>query len=69
VSETAPLPLRPRSATEIVDAAFQLYRRDPFTYVLISALCYTPILALQLALLGPAAQIEEQVNRLTAGFT
>ena len=37
---TTPLPLRPRSASEIVDAAFQLYRRDPFTYLLIAAVCY-----------------------------
>ena len=63
-----PLPLRPRSATEIVDAAFQLYRRDPLTYVLISALCYGPVLAVQLFVIGPGSQIEEQLSRLTAGF-
>jgi hypothetical protein len=70
VSEsTAPLPLRPRSASEIVDAAFQLYRRDPLTYLLISALCYTPILVLQLVIIGPATRIEEQLTHLTAGFS
>jgi hypothetical protein len=68
VSDT-PLPLRPRSATEIVDAAFQLYRRDPLTYLLISAICYAPILILQLIVLGPATQIEEQLARLTAGYS
>lgn len=62
-----PLPLRPRSATEIVDAAFQLYRRDPLNYLLISALCYAPILVLQLFVIGPGAQLEEQLGRLTAG--
>ena len=66
---TTPLPLRPRSASEIVDAAFQLYRRDPLTYLLISAVCYAPILVLQLAVVGPAATIEEQLTRLTAGFS
>jgi hypothetical protein len=64
----APLPLRPRSATEIVDAAFQLYRRDPLTYVLISALCYGPVLVVQLFVIGPGSQLEEQLTRLTAGF-
>ena len=68
VSDT-PLPLRPRSATEIVDAAFQLYRRDPLTYLLISAICYAPILVLQLLIVGPATQIEEQLTRLTAGYS
>ena len=63
-----PLPLRPRSATEIVDAAFQLYRRDPLTYAFISALCYAPVLVMQLFVLGPGGQIEQQLSRLTAGF-
>ena len=66
---TAPLPLRPRSASEIVDAAFHLYRRDPLTYLLMSALCYTPLLVLQLVAIGPATRIEEQLTRLTAGFS
>src|SRR5574338_982219 len=65
----APLPLRPRSATEIVDAAFQLYRRDPMTYLLISALCYAPILVMQLVVLGPAMAVEAQITRLTSGFS
>jgi len=68
-SPNAPLPLRPRSASEIVDAAFQLYRRDPLTYLLIAALCYAPVLVLQLVVIGPATRIEEQLARLTAGFS
>ena len=52
-----PLPLRPRSATEIVDAAFQLYRRDPMTYLLVSAVCYAPVLVLQLVTQGATAQL------------
>ena len=65
---SSPLPLRPRSASEIVDAALQLYRRDPLTYLLLSALCYAPVLALQLIIIGPAMRIDEQLSRLTAGF-
>ena len=65
----APLPLRPRSATELVDAAFQLYRRDALTYLLVSAVCYAPILVLQLVILGPATQIDQQLARLTAGYS
>ncbi|HUQ79605.1 MAG TPA: glycerophosphoryl diester phosphodiesterase membrane domain-containing protein, partial [Gemmatimonadaceae bacterium] len=53
----SPLPLRPRSATEIVDAAFQLYRRDPMSYLLVSALCYAPVLVLQLVTQGATAQL------------
>ena len=64
-----PLPLRARSATEIVDAAFQLYRRDPVTYLFVSALCYSPILVLQLLVLGPATELSEQMARLTAGYS
>jgi hypothetical protein len=63
------LPLRPRSASEIVDAALQLYRRDPLTYLLLSAICYAPILVLQLAIIGPATRIEEQLRSLTGGFS
>ena len=66
---SSPLPLRPRSASEIVDAALQLYRRDPLTYLLLSALCYAPVLVLQLIIIGPATRIEEQLSRLTAGFS
>jgi hypothetical protein len=51
-----------------VDAAFQLYRRDAVTYLFVSALCYAPILVLQLVVLGPAVEIE-QLERLTAAYT
>jgi len=52
-----------------VDAAFQLYRRDPLTYLLMSAVCYAPILVLQLVILGPATQLDQQIARLTAGYS
>jgi hypothetical protein len=64
----SPLPLRPRSATEIVDAAFQLYRRDALTYLVIAAICYAPILVVQLVVLGPAAQLDQRLSQLSAGF-
>jgi hypothetical protein len=61
------LPLRARSASEIVDAAFQLYRRAPLNYLLISAICYAPILVMQLIVFGPGMDFNEQFGRLTAG--
>jgi hypothetical protein len=44
----ADIALRPRSATEIVDAAFQLYRRDAAQYILITGLAYSPWLVVRL---------------------
>jgi hypothetical protein len=40
--------LRPRSATEIVDAAFQLFRRNPAQLIVASALVYVPWLVVRL---------------------
>jgi hypothetical protein len=42
------LRLRARSVTEIVDAAFQLYKRDAMEYVLVSAVAYAPWVLAQL---------------------
>lgn len=42
------LDLRPRSATEIVDAAFQLYRRGPTQLILAAAIVYVPWLIIRL---------------------
>jgi hypothetical protein len=50
------LALRPRSATEIVDAAFQLYRRDAAQYVLLTGLAYAPWLVIRLVALGGGAE-------------
>jgi hypothetical protein len=46
------LELRPRSATEIVDAAFQLYRRHFAALVMLSAVVFTPYVLLELLLTG-----------------
>jgi hypothetical protein len=40
--------LRPRSATELVDAAFQVYRRTPVQFIVAAALVYVPWLVIQL---------------------
>lgn len=61
--------LRARSATEIVDAAFQLYRRDPLTYLLLAAICYGPLLVMQLFVVGPGTTLEEQIAAMTSGFS
>ncbi|MGH7500360.1 MAG: hypothetical protein ACREL7_01250 [Longimicrobiales bacterium] len=46
------LELRPRLATEIVDAAFQLYRRHFAELVSLSALAFVPYIVVQLLLTG-----------------
>ena len=46
----ADIALRQRSATELVDAAFQIYRRDPVQFILAGALIYVPWMVLRLAL-------------------
>jgi hypothetical protein len=46
------LELRPRLATEIVDAAFQLYRRHFAELVSLSALAFAPYVVVQLVLTG-----------------
>lgn len=46
------LRLRARSSTELVDAAFALYRRDPLPYILLTAFAYAPWLVLQLLITG-----------------
>jgi hypothetical protein len=42
------LVLRPRSATELIDAAFQVYRRAPVPFMVAMALVYVPWLAIRL---------------------
>jgi hypothetical protein len=46
--------LRPRKATEIVDAAIEVYRRNPVHFMLLTALVHAPWLILQIVLLGNA---------------
>jgi hypothetical protein len=44
------LGLRPRSSTELVDAAFQVFRREPVSFIVAAALLYVPWLLIRLAL-------------------
>ena len=48
------LRLRARSVTEIVDAAFQLYKRDVVDYILVTAIAYAPWVLAQLILMRGA---------------
>jgi len=45
------LRLRARSVTEIVDAAFQLYKRDALEYILVTGVTYAPLIVAQLIFL------------------
>jgi hypothetical protein len=47
------LQYRPRSVTEIIDAAFQVYRQDALRYILITAVAYAPFLVLQYIVIDP----------------
>ena len=51
------LRLRARSVSEIVDAAFQLYKRDALEYVLVAGVAYAPSLIAQLVLLRGLAVV------------
>lgn len=60
------LRLRARSVTEIVDAAFQLYKRDPLEYILVTAVAYAPVIIAQMVFLrgmltlsGPGAAFSD----------
>jgi hypothetical protein len=57
-----PLALRPRSATEIVDAAFQILKAHYLQFVLCTALAYTPLLVLQLLVLGVRGPVSTAVT-------
>jgi hypothetical protein len=53
--------LRPRSVSELVDAAFQLYRQSPIEYITAAALVYVPYLILRLIAIGSAESNIEQL--------
>jgi hypothetical protein len=46
--------LRARSVSELVDAAFALYRRDASAYIMVTALASVPNLVVQILVLGQA---------------
>lgn len=53
------VPFRPRSVSEIVDASFQLLRRDYLMYVMIMAIAYAPYVVV-LLLSGVSASMRSQ---------
>jgi hypothetical protein len=66
--------LRARTVSELVDAAFELYRRDPGKYVLFMAFAITPQLITQILLqsgtrLGLGAALAFIVSGLVSAFT
>jgi len=62
--EMSDIALRPRSATELVDAAFQLYRRDPLPYITGLAAIYVPWLLI-VALSGLTSTMTGNVDPAT----
>ena len=60
--------LRPRKATEIVDAAIEVYRRNPVHFMLLTAMVHTPWLILQLVLIGNAPPTAEIGTSLLIGL-
>jgi hypothetical protein len=62
------LRLRARSVTEIVDAAFQLYKRDALEYVLMAAIPYAPLILAQLIFFrGTSFGTTAQITASTTG--
>lgn len=59
------LVLRPRSATELIDAAFQVYRRSPMPFIVAMALIYVPWLGIRLLL---KLDVPDRPDQLTAGL-
>lgn len=51
------LPLRPRSATELVDAAFQIMRAHYPQFIMCSAIAYLPLLIVQLLMVSDPVQL------------
>lgn len=48
-----PIALRPRKATEIVDAAIEVYRRNPIHFLLVAAIIRVPWLIVQIIVIAP----------------
>lgn len=59
--------LRPRSASEIVDAAFQIYRTQFAPFVMCSAIAYVPMLLLQLLVIGDPMRWAAQPDAAETG--
>jgi hypothetical protein len=62
-----PIALRPRKATEIVDAAIEVYRRNPIHFLLLAAVVHVPWLIVQIIVLGPRSDEESLIPSLLIG--
>ena len=62
----ANIDLRARSTSEIVDAAFALYRRDAMQYTVIAAIAYSPVLIL--SLLSPGIRNPQTVSDVSGAI-
>lgn len=56
------IPLRPRTPTEIVDASFQLYRRNIAPILLMSAVAYAPAVVLSLLIVATTTTVPGEAN-------
>jgi hypothetical protein len=63
------LRLRARSVTEIVDAAFQLYKRDPLEYILVTAVAYAPVIIAQLVFLRGVLTLSRAGGSFAAAYS
>lgn len=59
--------LRPRKATEIVDAAIEVYRRNPIHFLLLAAIVRVPWLIVQIVLVGGRNDPEAFMTSLMIG--
>ena len=59
-----PIALRPRKATEIIDAAIEVYRRNPIHFLLLAAVVHVPWLIVQILVLGPRTDEEAIIPSL-----
>jgi hypothetical protein len=56
------LALRPRKATEIIDAAIEVYRRNPIHFLLLAAIVRVPWLVVQVLVIGTRAPDIEAIT-------
>ena len=54
-----PIALRPRKATEIIDASVEVYRRNPIPFLVVAAIIRVPWLIAQIVVLAP---IQDDIN-------
>src|SRR5690349_17687985 len=56
-----PIALRPRKATEIIDAAVEVYRRNPIHFLVVAAIVRVPWLIAQIIFIAP---VQDDLNAM-----